>query len=189
MHSIPLEIPPPKNESDFERMCAQVYGVVFKDPKPKMNGRRGQKQGGVDVFVKSADLGRIGIQCKKYTLKPVKWEDVEEEVKKADDFKTPIKQLLLATTAVSDAALLHKIQLLSDQREAVGLFTVEIEFWEDICNHVDSYGVLQDHYAPNTPGAAYHRQEQQLSSLLAVAVETREAVLQSNATTPKISYC
>lgn len=85
MHNIPLEIPPPKNETDFERMCAQVYGVVFKDPNPKMNGRRGQKQGGVDVFVKSADIGRIGIQCKKYTLKPVKWEDVLEEVAKADE--------------------------------------------------------------------------------------------------------
>ena len=72
MHSIPLDLAAPKNEADFERMCAQVYGVVFKDPKSKMNGRRGQKQGGVDVFVQSAGLGRIGIQCKKYTLKPVK---------------------------------------------------------------------------------------------------------------------
>lgn len=184
MHNIPLEIPSPKNETDFERMCAQVYGVVFKDPNPKMNGRRGQKQGGVDVFVKSADIGRIGIQCKKYTLKPVKWEDVLEEVAKADEFKTPIKQLLLATTALSDAALLHKVQLLSDEREAKGLFTVEIEFWEDISNHIDTYGVLQDHYAPHTPGAAYHRQEQQLTTIAALALETRDAMLHGNALPP-----
>ncbi len=184
MHSIPLEISQPKNETDFERMCAQVYGVVFKDPNPKMNGRRGQKQGGVDVFVKSADIGRIGIQCKKYTLKPVKWDDVLEEVAKADEFKTPIKQLLLATTAVSDAALLHKVHLLSDEREASGLFTVEIEFWEDICNHIDTYVVLQDHYAPHTPGAAYHRQEQQLNTIAAMLVETKDAVLHGNALPP-----
>lgn len=184
MHNIPLEIPPPKNETDFERMCAQVYGVVFKDPNPKMNGRRGQKQGGVDVFVKSSDIGRIGIQCKKYTLKPVKWEDVLDEVAKADEFKTPIKQLLLATTALSDAALLQKVQLLSDEREAKGLFTVEIEFWEDISNHIDTYGVLQDHYAPHTPGAAYHRQEQQLTTIAALALETRDAMLHGNALPP-----
>ena len=42
MHIIPFEIPPPKNEADFERMCAQLYGVVFNDRMPKMNGRRGQ---------------------------------------------------------------------------------------------------------------------------------------------------
>lgn len=184
MHSIPLEIYPPKNETDFERMCAQVYGIVFKDPNPKMNGRRGQKQGGVDVFVKSADIGRIGIQCKKYTLKPVKWDDVLDEVAKADEFKRPIKQLLLATTAASDAALLHKVQLLSDEREAKGLFTVEIEFWEDICNHIDTYVVLQDHYAPHTPGAAYHRQEQHLNTIAAMLVETKEAVLHGNALPP-----
>lgn len=184
MHSIPLEIPQPKNETDFERMCVQVYGIVFKDPNPKTNGRRGQKQGGVDVFVKSADIGRIGIQCKKYTLKPVKWDDVLEEVAKADEFKTPIKQLLLATTAVSDAALLHKVQLLSDEREVAGLFTVEIEFWEDICNHIDTYVVLQDHYASHTPGAAYHRQEQQLNTITAMLVETKDAVLHANALPP-----
>ena len=78
MHIIPFEIPPPKNEADFERMCAQVYGVVFNDRMPKMNGRRGQVQGGVDVFVKDASVGRVGIQCKKYTIKPVKWTDVED---------------------------------------------------------------------------------------------------------------
>ncbi len=84
MHIIPFEIPPPKNEADFERMCAQVYGVVFNDRMPKMNGRRGQVQGGVDLFVKELGLGRVGIQCKKYTMKPVKWTDVEDEVEKAD---------------------------------------------------------------------------------------------------------
>jgi tetratricopeptide (TPR) repeat protein len=184
VHSIPLEIALPKNETDFERMCAQVYGVVFKDPNPKMNGRRGQKQGGVDVFVKSADIGRIGIQCKKYTLKPVKWGDVLDEVAKADEFKTPIKQLLLATTALSDTALLHKVQLLSDEREAKGLFTVEIEFWEDISNHIDTYVVLQDHYAPHTPGAAYYRQDQQLNKIAAMLVETKAAVLHGNELPP-----
>jgi len=129
LHSIPFEIPPPKNEADFERMCAQVYGVVFDDRMPKMNGRSGQVQGGVDVFVKEPGVGRVGVQCKKYTLKPVKWEDVEDEVNKADKHKTPIKKLILATTAPNDATLLKKVQELSDEREAKGLFPVEIEFW------------------------------------------------------------
>ena len=108
LHIIPFEIPPPKNEGDFERMCAQVYGVVFNDRMPKMNGRRGQVQGGVDVFVKELGVGRVGIQCKKYTLKPVKWGDVEDEIDKADRHQTPIKKLILATTAPNDAPLLSR---------------------------------------------------------------------------------
>ncbi|WP_343606423.1 hypothetical protein [Roseateles sp.] len=176
MHSIPFDIPPPKNEADFERMCAHVYGVVFDDRMPKMNGRRGQVQGGVDVFVREVGLGRIGIQCKKYTLKPVKWEDVVDEVGKADKHGTPIKKLVLATTAPNDAPLLKKVQELSDAREAKGLFPVEVEFWEDICNHIDRFPVLQDSYAPNSPGAAFHRQEASLAAIRDIVLETNATV-------------
>lgn len=154
-------------------MCAQVYGVVFDDRMPKMNGRRGQAQGGVDVFVKEAGVGRVGIQCKKYTLKSLKWDDVEDEVGKADKHGTPIKKLILATTAPSDAPLLKKVQELSDAREAKGLFPVEVEFWDDICNHIERYPVLQESYAPHSPGAAYHRQEAKLSALGDLVLETK----------------
>ncbi len=165
LHSIPFEISLPKNEADFERMCAQVYGLAFSDPTPKMNGRRGQAQGGVDIFVTQLGVGRVGIQCKKYTAKPVKWTDVEAEVKEADDRKTPIKKLVIATTSRSDASLLAKVQALSDAREAKGLFPVEIEFWEDICNHIDRFPALQDSYAPNAPGAAFYRQDQAIRAV------------------------
>lgn len=176
MHSIPFEIPPPKNEADFERLCAQVYGVVFNDRMPKMNGRRGQAQGGVDVFVKEAGVGRVGIQCKKYTMKPVKWEDVVDEVGKADKHGTPIRKLILATTAPNDAPLLKRVQELSDAREAKGLFTVEVEFWEDVCNHIDRFPVLQDSYAPQSPGAAFHRQEASLAAIRDIVLETNATV-------------
>ena len=177
MHSIPFEIAPPKGEADFERMCAQIYGVVFNDRMPKMNGRRGQAQGGVDVFVKEFGLGRIGVQCKKYTLRPIKWKDVTDEVEKADKKGIAIKKLILATTASSDAVLLNQVQELSDERESVGKFSVEVEFWDDICNHIDRYPVLQDSYSPQSPGAAYYRQEAQLNALQEVAVTTRDALL------------
>lgn len=183
MHIIPFEIPPPKNEADFERMCAQVYGVVFDDRMPKMNGRRGQTQGGVDVFVKELGVGRVGIQCKKYTMKPVTWKDVVDEVAKADKHKTPIKKLILATTAPNDALLLKKVQELSDDREANGLFPIEVEFWDDICNHIDRFPVLQDSYAPHTAGAAFHRQETSLSAISCIVMETK-AIAQSIAGLP-----
>lgn len=164
-------------------MCAQVYGVVFDDRTPKMNGRRGQGQGGVDVFVKESGVGRVGIQCKKYALQPLKWKDVEDEVGKADKHGTPIKKLILATTAPSDAPLLKKVQELSDEREARGLFPVEVEFWDEICNHIERYPILQESYAPHSPGAAFHRQETKLSALSDLMLETK-ALVQGNAGLP-----
>ena len=176
MHLIPAEIPPPKNEADFERMCAQVYGVVFQDPTPKINGRKGQTQGGVDIFVNAKSVGRIGVQCKKYFLTALKWDHVSDEVQKADKYKTPIKRMLIATTSKNDATLLHNVQLLSDEREATGLFTVEVEFWDDIENRINRHTVLQDSYAPQSPGAAYHRQEQGLARVHEVVLETNDRI-------------
>ena len=157
-------------------MCGQVYGVVFDDPKPKINGRKGQAQGGVDVFVNAKGIGRIGVQCKKYFRIELNWKHVDDEVKKADKYKTPIKTLLIATTSPSNASLLHKVQLLSDEREAKGLFTIEVEFWEDIESHINRFNILQDNYAPHSPGAAYHRQELELARIKELTIETRDTV-------------
>ena len=65
MHAVQSEISKPTDDSAFEDMCARIYGELFGDPMPKINGRRGQAQGGVDVFVNSA-AGRLGIQSKRY---------------------------------------------------------------------------------------------------------------------------
>lgn len=176
MHIVPAEIPLPKNEADFEHMCAQIYGVVFNDPTPKTNGRKGQAQGGVDVFVNAKGIGRIGVQCKKYFRTMLKRKHVDDEVEKADMNKTPIKRLLIATTSPSDASLLHEVQLISDGREAKGLFTVEVEFWEDIENHINKFITLQDSYAPHSAGAAYYRYEQELGRIRELTVETRDRV-------------
>lgn len=72
--------------------------------------------------------------------------------------------------------LLKKVQELSDAREARGLFPVEVEFWEDICNHIDRFPVLQNSYAPNTPGAAFHRQEASLNSIREIVLDTHASV-------------
>jgi len=42
MHSVQFEIVKPTDDSAFEDMCARIYGELFGDPMPKINGRRGQ---------------------------------------------------------------------------------------------------------------------------------------------------
>lgn len=39
MHSAPFEFPPPKSGADFERMCAQIYGVVAAESGSRFSGR------------------------------------------------------------------------------------------------------------------------------------------------------
>ncbi|MCU7920594.1 MAG: hypothetical protein KZQ95_19895 [Candidatus Thiodiazotropha sp. (ex Epidulcina cf. delphinae)] len=181
MHFVPVELPKPKNEADFEHMCAQIYGVVFKDPVPKINGRKGQAQGGVDIFVQAEGIGRIGIQCKKYVQIPLEWRHVDKEVKEADKFGAPINRLLIATTSPNNAALLKKVQNLSDERKKVGKFEVEIEFWGDIEQRINSHAVLQESYNPQAPGAVFHRQDEGFTQIKTYMVEMRDMLSALNA--------
>lgn len=164
MHNVQFEITKPTDEATFEDMCARIYGTTFKDPTPQTNGRRGQAQGGIDVFIDAPD-GRIGIQCKKYADGALKLKHVEHEISEADNANAPIVRLIIATTATSDARLLREVQDISDRREAAGKFPVEIEFWQDLCRHIRGSAKLQNDYAPNAPGAIFHRLEEHQTEL------------------------
>jgi tetratricopeptide (TPR) repeat protein len=186
MHTVEHEIAKPTHEAQFEDMCANVYGVVFGDPLPKNNGRRGQEQAGVDIFVRSSQ-GRVGIQSKRYQDGKLRLRHVEEEVGRAERDGSPIVRLIVATTAASDAKLVREVQQLSDAREAAGKFPVEVEFWSEICRHIRRHPQLQRDYAPNSPGGVFDEVRQDTQKLrqdtqqVLVAVGRVEANLQANA--------
>lgn len=173
---IPYERQKPQHEADFEDMCVQVYGVVFGDPLPKKNGRRGQAQRGVDVYVRAPGFGTIGVQCKKYTRTKLTWNHIVAEVKEADDGEQPIVMLLIAATSDADAALQQKVMQLSDERLAKGKFQVSVEFWDDIQNRLDAHPILQERYVPHSPGGVFHRQEREMSAVRDMVTQTLDKV-------------
>ncbi len=183
MHSLNFEITKPTDDSAFEDMCARVYGEVFGDPLPKINGRKGQAQAGVDIFVNSS-AGRIGIQCKRYADGRLRFKHVEEETRRADAAGSPIIRLVLATTAASDATLLREVQDFSDARVKDGKYSVEIEFWEDICRHIWGSGRLQNDYAPNAPGAMFHRLDESNLTIIKKLDSVTAAQLAMNTSLP-----
>lgn len=157
VHNISIEISKPKNDDDFEDMCATIYGLVFGDPNPQKNGRRGQKQHGVDVFIQSQKEGRIGIQSKRYADGTLTFDDVKAEIQRADAGGVPITKLIVSTTSASDAPVIRRVQDLSDKRVADGKFPVQVDYWPEVCAHINRHSFLQDHYSPNAPGAMFHR--------------------------------
>ena len=167
MLDIPTELPIPKNEADFEKMCAHVYGVVFEDKLPKINGRKGQSQRGVDVYVSHKGHGKIGIQCKKYHKTKLTLKHVEKEVAEADAGNQPISCLLIATTSPSDAKIQQEVQRISDERTAAGKFDVTVDFWDDIENRIFQYPILQERYAPHSAGGMFYRVENSLDEVKA----------------------
>ncbi len=134
----------------------------WRDPDARRNGRRGQRQDGVDIYGKPQHLGGgiAGAQCKnteEATLTVVK-----KEIRKADRFKPPLGLLYLVFAAERDARLEESVRLISNERRTGGQFPVEILFFEDVYQELASDSVL---VAKHWPGDAWGAQTRTLSNL------------------------
>lgn len=155
MRTFTLEISKPRDADDFEDYCTDIYSVVFDDPLPKRNGRSGQSQGGVDIFVEPPQRRRKGIQCKRYYETKITTKLIDGEVEAADRAGWNIDELIIATTTSSDSKLVKYAQDLSDRRFEGGKFKVSLEFWGDVCNHINRFATLQRKYSPNAAGGVF----------------------------------
>ena len=142
-----FQIPPPENEEQFERLCLDLYKLKFGD-QTQRNGRRGQPQDGVDIFVQDQ---HIGIQCKKKDSNDkITKSELNEEVKKAKNFKPPLKRYILATTCKRDAKIQEEARLISDRHKKQNLFSVEIHSWSEVKILLDKYPEIYKTYYPDS---------------------------------------
>lgn len=125
-----MELSRPSDWQEFERIVKHYASIKWPNHSIAFNGGNGQTQHGVDLYVKNNKEEFIGIQCKLASELPIKI--VEKEVEKARQFKPELKYYYIATTAKRNAKTQEKVNLLSQQRVAIGLFNVEVLFWEDI---------------------------------------------------------
>ena len=147
----------PSTEQEFETLCAHIYGDVFNCKTPTIYGRRGQKQYGLDILVYKDNLNKssnlIGVQCKHVTKLPFDGPDsvtIVKEIAKADSGQQQISQLLIATSLPSDRKLTDAVNALSDKRVNEGKFPVEVQFWNDIENHIFNSSNLSERYHSNS---------------------------------------
>lgn len=130
------DFPPVASWDDFEFLCCDLWKAEWECKNMQANGRQGQEQQGVDCFGKMKNSKKwSGIQCKRKQTYPesnLTYAQVEKEVEDAKKFVPPLEQLIIATTMRRDPALQQKIRILSDELENEGLFSVKVEFWDDI---------------------------------------------------------
>lgn len=133
----PTQIRKPENWQDFEKLCKKLWGEIWDCPDTiKRNGRSGQKQCGVDVYgVPKGETHYYGIQCKgkdDYTKSTLTEKEIDDEIKKAAEFKPRLKSFLFATTANKDVDIEEYIRVKDLECRSIGLFEVHIACWEDI---------------------------------------------------------
>ena len=97
-----LRIPPILDEDLFEEFCLELRSRIWNDPEAQRNGRRGQRQCGVDVFgIPNGQERYEGVQAKSYAL-PLTEAQMQHEVDDAKKFVPPLKKLIIASTAPRD---------------------------------------------------------------------------------------
>ena len=163
------QIPPPNNWQDFENLCADLWGKIWKDTNAQKNGRSGQAQHGVDVFGRLNGDGDLqGVQCKgkdgRYG-KAVTEKELKDEVEKAIKFEPPIKAFILATTAPTDASIQKIARQLTEENEKRGLFSVAVYGWDEIIRRMAEYPIIIDKHFPGQ-GPTQHRILETLEDLL-----------------------
>lgn len=127
------KFPEPKSWDGFENIVSDIIQIAWKDPFSIRNGRPGQGQDGVDIYGKPYYLNGnySGVQCKN--TEKISKKEIEKEIKKAEDFKPPIKEYIIVTTSKRDSSIQEVVRLIDKERVNEGKFSVRILFWEDVC--------------------------------------------------------
>jgi len=137
MDFLDKQIRPPGSWDKFEDLTRALFAAVWRNPLAQKNGRRGQPQHGVDVFVARSDKpgAWVGVQCKGkdqgYGSKAT-CAEFDAELKKAESFEPALDTWIFATTAPNEAKLQEHARKVSKARLASNKFPVDILGWESL---------------------------------------------------------
>ena len=144
--SVPaLNLLPISNNEEFERFCCEIAKDVFGDFSAQRLGRRGQRQGGIDITATNRRGTReaIVIQC-KFKSKPDNVEFSRLKKDLTDDYTAALKhhrfdEFVFATTCQRDAKLRNVADALVQQYTK----PIVLWFWDDIQDKVNVHPRLQ----------------------------------------------
>lgn len=150
MSGIEVEIAPPANWQDFERLTLDYAKKQWKDEYAQRHGRQGQAQSGVDIYgTHSISHELIGIQCKKkkhfeVPSKQLTIAEIDVEIDAAKTFSPRLDHFIIATTGPRDADLQGHIRI---QNQSGLPFKVSLLFWEDYQEFLNEHvGLMYKYY-------------------------------------------
>ncbi|WP_300658246.1 hypothetical protein [Hydrogenophaga sp.] len=141
----------PVDDGDFEALCLQLYSRMWNVTGLMRVGRGGQAQFGVDILGHDGRQS-VGIQCKHYVSTKFTYATVTSDVAEADAANLAIQHLIFATTAPAKAEVVRSVHELSERRRATGKFTVSVEYWNTICDHIRMHPDVGRAFIPGFPG-------------------------------------
>jgi len=162
----PVNIHPPKNWQDFETLCLKLWGEIWNIPHEiDFNSDNSQGQNGVDIYgAVEGGLKYNGIQCKNKKLnlidgKPnrITVSDIQTEIEKAKSFQPNLSKLIIATSLPKDQKIEEYVRKQSVENVAMGLFSIQICFWEFFERKITEFTNVYNWYIKNED---FHRVKQ-----------------------------
>lgn len=129
---VDLYLRPPKDPGAFESIVRTCAKLRWSTKDFVFNGRRGQRQNGVDIYGYDKKGRLIGVQAKNISKKGITIDIIHAEIRKAETFRPPLAHYWIGTSADTDSGIQEQVRLLSRRRKAKGLFTVQVVFWEGL---------------------------------------------------------
>lgn len=130
------QIDAPTSWDSFEKMCHLLWMDLLDDPKVQFEGRKGQKQNGVDVYGTHAKSKQFyGVQCKgkdNSYKKPLTEKELKAEIKKAKKFSPKLDVFIVATTSPNDVKLQKLARSISAEHKKKKLFEVFVYGWDEM---------------------------------------------------------
>jgi hypothetical protein len=132
-----LQLAPLDDEDRFEELCLALWKRLLNQPATQRNGRRGQRQHGVDLFGRrDQPAAWVAIQCKVRSRGVLSETDILADVESAKQFNPRLSEMIFATTARRDADLQEFARTLTEKNLAEGFFSVTISSWDDIRDEI-----------------------------------------------------
>lgn len=154
----PFNIHPPKNWQDFETLCLKLWGEIWNIPHEiDFNSDNAQGQHGVDIYGPvNGGKDYYGIQCKNKKLNlidgspnRISIKDIQEEIEKAKSFKPCLNKLIIATSLPKDQKIEEYVRTQSVQNVELGLFTIQICFWDFFERKLSEFPNVYNWYVKN----------------------------------------
>ena len=140
----------PANWEDFENLCFHLWRSIWGDINAHPNGRRGQRQNGVDIYGKLPfDTSYTGIQCKGKNEnygKQLTDEEIDNECEDAKKFTPELSTFIMATTSPRDLKLQEHCRILSNSKKYN--FEVDTWSWDDIEEEVQTRPEIMKKFYP-----------------------------------------
>jgi hypothetical protein len=128
-----LQLAPLTDEDRFEELCLALWKRILNQPATQLNGRRGQRQCGVDIFGRRGQSASwVAVQCKVRTNGELSEKDIRADVESAKAFNPRLSEMIFATTAHRDEGIQEFARTLTDKNLAEGCFPVSVWSWDDI---------------------------------------------------------